>query len=409
MVEREKPDIVFLDLVLPDMSGIKILKRIKQISSDTVVIILTGHGEINTAVRTMKLGAYDYLTKPLPLHRLKIIAANAMEIHKLDREVKELRQGISKSYSLDRIITVNRKMLEVMDLVRKASQHNITVLITGESGTGKEIIARAIHYESNRKDAPFIPVDCATLPETLIESELFGYEKGAFTGANESKPGKFELADKGTIFLDEIGNFSDNTQVKLLRILQERELVRLGGKKNIPVDVRIVTATNKELAELVIKNRFRSDLYYRINVFPIKVPPLRERMEDIAPLSKDFLDRFNREFNKNVQGIAPESIKLFQSYSWPGNVRELENVIKSAVIMADSWIKPEHIRGMITVEEGNNDINSDASLKDVTKNAEKKLIEKVLAECKWNKRKTSQKLGIDYKTLYNKIKEYAIR
>jgi len=238
---------------------------------------------------------------------------------------------------------------------------------------------------------------------------LFGYEKGAFTGANEAKAGKFELADGGTIFLDEIGNLSDATQIKLLRILQERELVRLGGKKTISIDVRIVTATNKNLLELVKKSAFRSDLYYRINVFPIRLPPLRERMEDIAPLSKNILERFNREFNKSIKGIKPDTVEIFKKYAWPGNVRELENAIKTAVILADEWISPVHLNGLFTSEIETVDVSPAASLKDVTKKAEKKLIQQVLAECKWNKRKTAKQLGIDYKTLYNKVKEYGIQ
>ena len=409
MVKKEHPDIVLLDLKLPDVSGVSTLKKIKQTAPDIVTIIMTGYAEIDSAVETIKLGAYDYLPKPLPLHRLKIIINNALQTHKLGHELKELKEDISKSYSLDKIITVDKKMFVLLDLVRKASQHNITVLISGESGTGKEMVARAIHYESNRKDGPFIPVDCASLPETLIESELFGYEKGAFTGAHEAKPGKFELADGGTIFLDEIANLSDNLQIKLLRILQEREFVRLGGKKNISVDVRLVTASNKDLAALVKKGIFRNDLFYRINVFPIRIPPLRERLDDVVPLSKHFLERFNLEFNKSIKGIAPEAVGLFSSYTWPGNVRELENVIKSAVILADEWIKPEHLDGLLTNGEIEPvEVTSSRTLKDITRQSEKKLIEKVLAECKWNKRKAAQQLDIDYKTLYNKIKEYNI-
>ena len=300
IVQRERPNIVFLDLKLPDMPGEKVLKKVKQLIPGIVVVILTGYAEVDTAVKTMKLGAYDYLTKPLPLQRLKIIVKNAMEVHSLDREVKELRDDLSKTHSIDRIITINKKMQETLNLVQKAARHNITVLITGESGTGKELIARAIHHESDRKDSPFIAVDCASLPETLIESELFGHEKGAFTGANEVKPGKFELAHTGTIFLDEIGNLSDSLQIKLLRVLQEREIVRLGGKKTVPVDVRVVAATNRDLPAMVKNEKFRDDLYYRLNVFSIKLPPLRDRMNDIVPLSKNFLERFNREFDREI-------------------------------------------------------------------------------------------------------------
>lgn len=408
-VKGEVPDLVFLDLVLPDMSGESVLRKIKKIDPDVLVIILTGHAGVESAVETMKLGAYDYLVKPLPLHRLKIIADNAMQVRRLDYEIKELKSDMAKAFSIDKIITVDKNMQDILRLVRKAALHDITVLITGESGTGKEIIARAIHCESARKDGPFIPVDCATLPETLIESELFGYEKGAFTGADKAKPGKFELADHGTIFLDEIANLSDNLQIKLLRILQERELVRVGGKKTIRVDVRVITATNRNLGELLKKGKFRDDLYYRINVFPIKLPPLRERKGDIVPLTKYYLERFNNEFGRSIEGIAPEAVKIFQEYSWPGNIRELENVIKSSVILADDWIRPEHLTTLISYEERASGISETGPLRDIKKKTEKELIEKVLAECKWNKRKTANKLGVDYKTLYNKMKKYGIK
>lgn len=408
-VKEEIPNIVLLDLVLPDIAGVGVLRKIKKMYPDILIIILTGHAGVESAVETMKLGAYDYLVKPLPLHRLKIIIDNAMQVCRLDQEIKELKRGIAKIFTINQIVTVNKKMQEILDLVRKAALHDITVLITGESGTGKEMIAKAIHYESNRKGGPFIPVDCATLPETLIESELFGHEKGAFTGADTQKPGKFELANHGTIFLDEIGNLGDSLQKKLLRILQERELVRLGGKKTIPVDVRVITATNKNLDELVKKGRFRDDLYYRINVFPIRIPPLRERKDDIAVLSRHYLERFNKEFNRSIEGITPPAMEILQGYTWPGNVRELENVIKSAIILTSDWIKPEHLVSLIKPEEKIPAAAGTGQLKDITKKVEKEMIEKVLSECRYNKTKAAQQLGIDYKTLYNKMKEYGIK
>lgn len=408
-VKEVLPDIILLDLVLPDMSGVTVLRKIKKIFPDILIIILTAHGDIETAVETMKLGAYDYLTKPLPLHRLKIIIDNAIHVSRLDYRIKELEQDISKTFTIDKIITVDKNMQNILGLIRKAATHDITVLINGESGTGKEMVARAIHYESSRKDGPFVPVDCATLPETLIESELFGHEKGAFTGALQARPGKFELADKGTIFLDEIGNLSDSLQIKLLRILQEREVVRIGAKKSIRVDVRVVTATNKNLRDLLSIGKFRNDLFYRINVFPINLPPFRERKADIVPLSKYFLNKYNTEFGRSVEGIAPETIKVFQEYSWPGNVRELENVIKSAVILADEWIKPEHLTTLEVIRTGSWKTSEPNSLKEASKNAEKNMVEKVLHECKWNKRKAAKRLGVDYKTLYNKMKHYGIK
>lgn len=408
-VKEDMPDLVFLDLVLPDMVGVSVLRKIKRIFPDIMVIIITAFAEVESAVETMKLGAYDYITKPLPLHRLKIIIDNALEVRRLDHELKELKKDISRVFTIDNIITVDKRMQEVLGLVRKAAQHDITALITGESGTGKEMVARAIHYESTRKDEPFIPVDCASLPETLIESELFGYEKGAFTGADTSKPGKFELADNGTIFLDEIGNLSDSLQIKLLRVLQERELVRLGGKKTKSVNVRVITATNKNLLDLVKIKKFRDDLYYRINVFPIKLLPLRERRNDIIPLSKYFIERFNREFDRKIQGLTPEAIKNFKDYQWPGNIRELENVIKSVVILADDWITPKHLTTLLVNDEKDTLIDEEGSLRKATKKAEKGMIEKVLSNCRWNKKKAAKILDIDYKTLFNKMKEYEIK
>lgn len=408
-IKEEVPDIVFIDLVLPDMHGTSVLRKIKSMFPDILVIVLTGHAGVESAVETMKIGAYDYLTKPIPLHRIKIIVENALHVRRLDYELKELKKDISKSFSIEKIITVDKKMQVVLDLVRKAALHDITVLIIGESGTGKEMVAKAIHYESARKDGAFVPVDCASLPETLIESELFGYEKGAFTGADTRKPGKFELANHGTIFLDEITNLSESVQIKLLRILQERELVRLGGKKAIPVDVRVITATNKDLYECVEKGKFRDDLYYRINVLPIRLPPLRDRRDDILPLTKYFLERFNKEFERSIKGISPKAEEILQGYSWHGNIRELENVIKSAIVLATDYIEPEHLVGLLETKKEVSGMIMDGSLKDIKKQAEKEIIEKVLSECKWNKRKTAQKLGIDYKTLYNKIKEYDIK
>lgn len=408
-IKEEVPDIVLLDLFLPDMPGTGVLRKIKEIYPDAIIIIMTGHAGIESAVETMKLGAYDYLPKPLPLHRLKIIVDNAMKVRILDREIKELKKDISMAFSIDQIVTVNKKMQDILSLVRKAATHDITVLISGESGTGKEMIAKAIHYESRRRQGPFIAVDCATLSETLIESELFGHEKGAFTGADKERPGKFELADHGTIFLDEIGNLSDNTQIKLLRVLQERELVKVGGKRTIPVDVRVITATNRDLLDLVKKKRFRDDLYYRINVFPIRLPALKERRDDIAPLSKYFLERFNKEFNRALAGISPEAVSVLNRYSWTGNVRELENTIRSAVILADDWIRPEHLVNLADISKESVCVDSSGSLKEITKKAEKEMIERVLGEERYNKRRAAEKLGVDYKTLYNKMKEYNIK
>jgi len=442
-VEREHPDVVFLDVKLPGMDGLSILRKIKEERHAQLVIMLTGHEDVKTAVEAMKLGAYDYLIKPLPNERLKIIIQHALETMALSRQVNTLSQEISKRVTLDRIIGQSPQMQRVFELVRKVATHDVTVLLRGMSGTGKELIARAIHEESPRREQPFIPIDCATLPETLVESEVFGYEKGAFTGALDRKPGRFELAQHGTLFLDEVGNLSPHVQMKLLRVLQEREVERLGGKSAIPVDVRLIAATNMDLEGLMKRGAFRDDLYHRLNVFTILLPPLREREGDLEVLSKYFLDRFNRELNKQVQAFSEEAMALMRAHQWPGNVRELENVIKSAVILAEDRILPAHLPAPLERLLGNESevyaLTGPAQLmsasvqpqtpletssltgqtaartetlkvtsRQAAKEAERELIVKTLTSCHWNKAKAARRLGIDYKTLYNKIKAYGI-
>jgi len=412
-VEREEPDLVFLDVKLPGMDGIAILRKIKEARHDQLVIMLTGHEDVKTAVEAMKLGAYDYLIKPLPNERLKIIVQHALETTALSRQVNTLSQEISKRVTLDRIIGQSVQMQRVFELVRKVATHDVTVLLRGMSGTGKELIARAIHEESHRREQPFIPIDCATLPETLVESEIFGYERGAFTGALDRKPGRFELAQKGSLFLDEVGNLSPHVQMKLLRVLQEREVERLGGKSAIPVDVRLIAATNMDLEGLMKRGAFRDDLYHRLNVFTIVLPPLREREGDLEVLSKYFLDRFNRELNKQVQVFSEEAMALMHRYPWPGNVRELENVIKSAVILAEDRILPQHLPAQflsasVQPQTAARTEALKATSKQAAKEAERELIIKTLLSCHWNKAKAARRLGIDYKTLYNKMKACSI-
>ncbi len=423
-VEREQPDVVFLDVKLPGMDGLSILRKIKEERHAQLVIMLTGHEDVKTAVEAMKLGAYDYLIKPLPNERLKIIVQHALETMTLSRQVNTLSQEISKRVTLERIIGTSVQMQRVFELVRKVATHDVTVLLRGMSGTGKELIARAIHEESHRREQPFIPIDCATLPETLVESEIFGYERGAFTGALDRKPGRFELAQHGTLFLDEVGNLSPHVQMKLLRVLQEREVERLGGKSAIPVDVRLIAATNMDLEGLMKRGAFRDDLYHRLNVFTIILPPLREREGDLEVLSKYFLDRFNRELNKQVQAFSEEAMALMHRYPWPGNVRELENAIKSAVILAEDRILPQHLpaplmsasvqpqtpleTSSLTGQTAARTETLKVTSKQAAKEAERELIIKTLLSCHWNKAKAARRLGIDYKTLYNKMKAYGI-
>jgi len=425
-VREFMPDLVFLDLKLPDKDGIDVLKAIKSIDPGILVIMITGYETIETAVAAVKLGAYDYVPKPIPNERLKIIVDKALETQSLSRKVDLLTKG---GLAINEIIGQSPAMEKVFKSIKGVASHDISVIVRGESGTGKELVARAIHALSRRKNKSFVPIDCATLPEALVESELFGYEKGAFTGANGLKTGKFEQANGGTIFLDEIGNLTTHIQVKLLRVLQEREIERLGGSKGpIKIDVRIIAATNRDLEEAVRKDEFRYDLYHRLNVFEILLPPLQERGDDIIFLSQYFLDKFNKEMDKDVKGFSDEVLNIFKRYHWPGNVRELENTVKSSVILAKDKILPDHltsnmnrnmnnhtegIKNSIKFEFSNlNENNERMSLKEtkknITENTERQLIEKTLNETNWNKRRASQILGIDYKSLFRKIKRYAI-
>lgn len=317
------------------MTGLTLLKELKKMGDETVFIMMTGQGGVKEAVEAIKLGAMDYLCKPLDLEELKAVMARITEVWKLKREVRELHTSRKDRFSFNRIVRKSPPMEKVCKLAEEISQSgSSTVLLLGESGTGKGLLASAIHYNSPRKDGPFVKVNCATLVEGLLESELFGHEKGAFTGAVKRKIGKFELADKGTIFLDEIGEISPKVQAKLLKVIEEKEFERLGGTEVIKVDVRLIAATNRDLARDVKEGKFREDLYYRLNVFPLHVPPLRERREDIKLLAMHFLDVYNQEFAKKVQGFSEEALKYMEYNDWPGNVRELKNFVERAVLLA---------------------------------------------------------------------------
>jgi len=343
-IKEHSPDIVLLDIILPDLDGLKVLEKIKQKEPDVIVIMITATRTVKTAVEAMKLGAYDYVTKPFDTEELSLIIRRALTTQALEKEVRYLREEIDKSCGFGNIVGKSKVMEDVFKIVRQIADSKSTVLIMGESGTGKELISRAIHYNSNRRNYPFVTINCAAIPETLIESELFGHEKGAFTNAIEKKLGRFEVAHEGTLFLDEIGELSLATQAKILRFLEEKEFNRVGGSKTIKVDVRLITATNKELTQLLKKGSFREDLYYRINVVPIVIPPLRERKEDIPLLIDHFIKKFDEENNKNVKGVSKEALELMMNYEWPGNVRELENLIERVIALTpNDHIQPNEL------------------------------------------------------------------
>ncbi len=343
-IREHSPDVILLDIILPDIDGLKVLEKIKGSDPDVIVIMITATKTIKTAVEAMKLGAYDYVTKPFDIDELRLIINRALSNQALEKEVKYLRKEIDKSFNFGNIIGKSKAMENIFNMVRQIADSKSTVLIMGESGTGKELISRAIHYNCNRKNYPFVTINCAAIPETLIESELFGHERGAFTNAIEKKLGRFEIAHHGTLFLDEIGELSLNTQAKILRFLEEKEFNRVGGSKTIKVDVRLITATNRDLNQLMKKGGFREDLFYRINVVPIVIPPLREKKEDIPMLVDHFMKKFNSENNKKVKGFSKEAFEIMMNYDWPGNVRELENLIERVVnLTSNEYIQPNEL------------------------------------------------------------------
>ncbi len=334
ILSQEKIDLVLTDLRLPGMDGLEFLQAVKRVNAHLPVIVMTAYGTVETAVEAMKAGASDYVLKPFSLDEIKLILRKELDVRRLREENLSLREALGQRYEFKNIVARSGKMQEVLGLVERVAPTSSTVLLGGESGVGKDLIARAIHQHSRRASGPFVKINCTAIPENLLESELFGYEKGAFTGATSSKPGKFELADKGTIFLDEIGDVPGAIQAKLLRVLQEREFERLGGTKTLKVDVRLVAATNRDLRAALEQGTFRDDLYYRLNVVPINIPPLREHPEDIPYLAEHFLERFARQAGKGIGGITPAAMKLLKEFHWPGNVRELENIVERAVALA---------------------------------------------------------------------------
>ncbi len=409
-IREQIPDLVLLDIQMPGIDGIETLKQIKEFDARIPVVMMSAHGTIEKAVRSMKLGAYDFITKPFERDRLLVTVKNAITTSSLRREVDELKSELKQKYTFKNIIGQSGVMQEVFKAVEKVVNSNVTVLIQGESGTGKELIARAIHFHSaSRSSKPFVAVNCTALPESLLESELFGHEKGAFTGAIGRRIGKFEQANNGTIFLDEIGLMSPATQSKVLRVLQEREFERVGGTELIKVDVRVISATNRDLEDAMKKGEFREDLYYRLSVFPIKLPPLRDRREDIPLLAAHFLKRYCDQENKQIEGIHPDALELMMAYHWPGNVRELENAIERAVVLASGTeVTAKELPPAVRSIGEKKIYESDNTLSKWIENLEEKALRDALLENEGNISKTAKKLGIGRATIYRKAKKYGL-
>ncbi|MFA4919165.1 MAG: sigma-54 dependent transcriptional regulator [Thermodesulfovibrionales bacterium] len=404
ILKEQSPDLVLLDVWLSGIDGVETLQEIKKTNPELPVVIISGHGNIELAVKATRVGAYDFLEKPLSLERVLLVAKRALEKRTLEMENRALKEDLTRKL---RFIGNSLKMQQLREQIDMAAKSNSRVVIIGESGSGKELVAHILHENSPRAKKPFIEMNCAAIPQELIESELFGHEKGSFTGAFERKQGKFELADEGTLFLDEIGDMSLTTQSKVLRIIETQEFQRVGGSKNIKVDVRIIAATNKDLREEVKKGNFREDLLFRLNVIPIMVPPLRERKEDIPELVDYFLEYFAAEYGQKPKKITPDGLGMLQTYDWPGNIRELKNVIERFVIMNPSNIITA--KNILIGESTRSDYFAFNTLKEAKDAFEKDFIAKKLEENNWNISKTSETLDIERSNLHRKIKVYEIK
>jgi DNA-binding NtrC family response regulator len=412
LLAQETFHVVLTDLKMPGITGVEVIRELKTLAPSTMGIIHTAYGSVETAVAAMKAGAYDYVTKPVRRDELLVVIQRALEFQRLHYENISLRKQLKAKYKFDNIISDNEKMQAIFAQIEKVADTDSTVIIYGESGTGKELIARALHYNSYRQDKPLIPINCGAIPEELLESELFGHEKGSFTGATALRQGRFELAHGGTIFLDEIGEMRPALQVKLLRVLQEREFERIGGTRTIKVDVRILAATNKNLEELVERQQFRDDLYWRLNVIPITLPPLRERLSDIPLLVAHFITRFNVEKKQSLTGITPEALQMLQSYHWPGNVRELENTMERiAILKGNGMIVPEDLpekifRPLLSKSAPGINIPDDGIDFDTTvETFEKQLLMQALAKAGGVKSKAANLLHMNRTTLVEKVKK----
>jgi len=405
LYEKNKYDLILLDIKMPGMSGMELLVKLKEFDPEAIIILITAFASVSSAVKALKNGAYDYITKPIDPDELSHLVKNALNQKNLKDENIQLKTSIEEIIKPDNLIGESPKMKEVYSLISTVSQTDTTVLILGDSGTGKELVAKAIHLNSKRKYFPMVTVNCGALPESILESELFGHEKGAFTGAHYKRKGKFEMANGGTIFLDEIGTISLKVQIELLRVIETKEFMRVGGSESIKSDFRIIAATNENLQDLVSSGQFREDLFYRLNVFNIYLPPLRERGNDIILLAEYFLNKYSSAMNKKITSFDKEAIKFMKEYYWPGNVRELENAIERAVVVCHKdkiTLDDLPFRVLKTVNE---EPLTERSLEAI----EKKHIEKILNDNKWNISKSAEELQIDRVTLYNKIKKYGLR
>jgi DNA-binding NtrC family response regulator len=408
-LEAVPAELVITDLRMPGIGGMEFLRRLKTTWPDTEVVVMTAYGSIDTAVEAMRCGAYDYLTKPIDRERFPIVVEKALERHALSAENKQLRDRLETRTQFDQMVGKSEPMQRVYTLVEMVADSDVTVLLTGESGTGKELIARAIHHKSPRADGPFITMNCGALPDTLFESELFGYEKGAFTGAMATKMGRFELADGGTLLLDEVGELSLKSQVDFLRVLETKEFRRLGGTKLLNVDARIIAATNRNLEEAVKQGDFREDLYYRLNVVPIRLPPLRDRADDIPLLVDRFLTECSTQHHREPKDVSQEAMRLLRLYGWPGNIRQLRNLMERLVVtVKDPMIQPEHLPEEI--QAGKEDARTMVvTLGTSLDQLEREVIQRTLTEITNHREKAAKLLGISLRALHYKIKEYGIR
>ncbi len=416
LLEKDLFDLVLMDIRMPRLDGISTLKKIKEISPETIVIMITAYASADTAITAMKEGAYDYITKPFKIEEIKLIIRNALEKKNLQKENTLLKQVVRERYHFENILGQSTKMLALYKLLEKIAPTKTNILVTGESGTGKELVAKALHYNSPRKEKPFVTLNCGAIPESLIESELFGHMKGAFTDAIATKKGLFEIADEGTIFLDEISELPLLMQVKLLRVLQDREFKRVGGTEDIRVDVRIISATNKDLEEAVREKKFREDLYYRLNVIQIKLPPLRERREDIPLLAMHFLRKYTEELNKDIGTISPEALRILFGYDFPGNVRELQNIIERAVALEGSQELTtqnlaSYLNEQLPIKKGTLDLeipNEGIDLEKIVADIEKTLLLKALDKTKGIKKRAAELLHINFRSMRYRLEKYGL-